>query len=192
MRKVLVTAATFMPIDVELAKLRPELRLEGTDDDLLLADFILSAAEAYEEFTNNVLCRSTWDLYLDAFPDSDTIETPGPLCEHTLDSPPVDATSITYYDESNVLQTLATTVYKVDVTDPLCGRITLKYGQSWPSTYSETNVVIVRFTAGYENSGAIKRSVKDGLMAKVQELYDGVDRAPIYYSLWANSRRVPF
>jgi uncharacterized phiE125 gp8 family phage protein len=183
MRKVLVTAATFKPLEVALVKRRPELRLTSStsaDEDLVIADMIESATEAYEEYTNNILCLSTWNLYLDVFPNE--IEVPGPLSS---------VVSITYLDTDGVLQTLATTVYKVDTTSPLAGRITLKYGEEWESTYPEANAVIVQFIAGYANAGAIPQRIKDGLIAKIQELYYGGDLSVIYKNRWLANRRKP-
>jgi uncharacterized phiE125 gp8 family phage protein len=182
MNKVLITPATFDPITVEEIKARPEIRIDASnhDDDPNLAQMLKSAIEAYQNFTGRVLCSSTWDLYLDAFPDE--IELPAPL---------VSVTSIGYYDANNALQTpLATTYYKVSTRNPIFGLITLKYGQTWPDTYPERDVVIVRFVSGYASAEDIPQTIKDGLLAKVQELYDGIDRTIIYEGCWINEARL--
>lgn len=181
MRKVLTTAATFQPLEVDIIKLRPELRLTTTTDDPVIAGYIRSAIAAYESFTNNVLCQSTWTLYFDEF--SAEMETPAPL---------VSVTSIKYLDSSGVEQTLSTDVYKPSTShNPLNGLIALKGGQSWPSTYEEMDAVYIECVIGYENPNAIPPSIIDGLVAKVQELYYGVDMSGRYEDCWSEYQRIP-
>lgn len=179
MRKVLVTASTFKALEVEEIKLRPELRITTDTDDQILQGFIHSAVEAYQEFTDHILCSSIWDLYLDEFPDE--IELPAPL---------ISVTSITYTDSAGVSQTLGASTYVVDTTSAVKGRVVLAYGEVWPSTYAQINVVRVRFVSGYANAAAIPWRVKDGLILKVQELYDGIDRSGLYEPCWIGNARL--
>lgn len=180
MRKVLVTPAMWQPLDIEDMKLRPEIRGFTTDDDdPVLLGFMLSAIEAYQEYTGHILCRSTWDLYLDAFEDE--IELPSPLSS---------ISSVNYRDSNGVWQVLATTYYTYDTTDAVKARLTLKYDQTWPSTYDEINSVRIRFVAGYVDAESIPYRVKDGLLLKIQELYDGIDRRAWYESCWAADARL--
>jgi uncharacterized phiE125 gp8 family phage protein len=181
MKKVLITAAMFQPIELEELKQRPEIHVDGSDHDLALLANLKSAVEAYEEYTDNVLCRSTWDLHFDGFPDCDVIKTPGPLAS---------VVSIKYLDAAGVEQTLPTSCYKVDTSNELAGRIALKHCQSWPPTYPEIDVVTVRITVGYENAAAIPQRIKDGLVLKVQELFDGIDRSMACWSCWDAKRRI--
>lgn len=185
MRTVLITPATFKPFSIEELKNRPELRISSTDDDANLVSMLDSAIEEYQEFSNRILCQSTWDLYLDEFPDDDDdccIETPGPLIAAGL--------SIGYTDTAGAAQTMTASDYVVDVTNPLVGRISLAYGKSWPSTYDQINVVIVRFVAGYTSAAAIPQNIKNGLLLRLQELYDGIDRSAGYRACWAAYQRI--
>jgi uncharacterized phiE125 gp8 family phage protein len=189
MRTVLVTEATFSPFRVEDIQNRPELRSTSTADLSYLEGYIKSAVEAYEEYTNSILCQSTWDLYLDEFPDGD-IETPGPL---------ISVTSIKYKDTANIEQTFSTDDYNYDVTNPLAGRIALESGEEWESTYGNINDVVIRFVAGYATANAIPQRIKDGLILKMQELYDGVQadswgrasNITSYEACWSRYRRIP-
>lgn len=182
MRKILITPATFKPLEVELIMVRPEIRgIVGSNDNLLVADFLESAIEGYQDYTGNILCRSTWDLYLDAFPKKD-IETPGPLA--TVES-------IKYQDSADAQQTLSSSSYVVDITDPMAGRIALVSGQSWGSTIAEINSVVVRLTAGYLNAGSIPQRIKDGLVAYIQEMLSGIDMSGVYHNKWQATRRIP-
>jgi uncharacterized phiE125 gp8 family phage protein len=179
MRKQLITGALFLPIEIDQVKQRPELRLEGIDDDPVIAEHIISAIGAFEEFSNCILCESTWDLTMDRFLKE--IETPGPL---------QSVTYIKYLDASGVEQTLPTTVYKVDTSSKLAGRIALRYGQLWEQTYQEINAVTVRIVAGYANPASIPQRIKDGLMLKIQELYYGGDLSEAYAECWRFHRRI--
>lgn len=180
MKKVLVTPATFEALEVDEIKVRPELRITGTSDDITLAAFIRSAVREYEDFTGHILCRSTWDLYLDTLEGE--IELPAPLSS---------VTSITYLDTEGVSRTLATTYYMADSYSDVYGRIVLKYNQSWPSVYGQTNSVTVRFVAGYADPSDIPPRIIDGLMLKIQELYDGINRQDAYRSCWIQDARLP-
>jgi len=180
MRKVLIATASFRPVEREYVKTRPELRLASSTDDRIVDDLIDSATEGYEEYTGNVLCLSTWDLFLDSI-ENDRIETPAPLV----------SASITYLDSAGASQVLATTVYKVDTSSELIGRITLRYEQTWPDFYGEADSIIVRLIAGYANANAIPRRIKDGLLAKMQEIYYGVNMSGVYEACWAARWRIP-
>ncbi len=178
MRTVLITPATWLPFEVEAIKDRPELRLSGiTEDDVTVAEAIQAAVEAYQEYTRRILCRSTWDLYLDEFPeDDDVIETPAPLAS---------VESLKYVDSSGTTITLASSEYCVGTADPLAGRIQ-KIGSStaWPLALERIDSVIVRFIAGYSCPNEIPRMIKDGLLLKIQEIMDGVDRSAAYEAKW--------
>ncbi len=197
MRRVLVTPAGFEPLDLEMVKARPELRIAGPTDDAVIADMIRSAVEAYEEYTGNVLCLSTWDLYLDGFPGHhhhhphDAIETPAPLAQISGDSPPVDVTSIAYLDGSGSSRMLPSSHYKLDMSSEVVGRIVLRHGQSWPHALHEANSVVVRFAVGYADADSIPRRIKDGLLLKIQELYYGGDLSASYQACWNKYRRIP-
>lgn len=180
MKKDLIVKAEFLPLEVEEVKLRPELRISGSVDDLVLLDLVGSATEAYEEFTDNVLCYSTWDFYFDSFPEAE-IEIPAPLTE---------VESIGYTDSAGALQTIDEADYVVDGHSKLCGRIAPAFGKSWPASSGEINSVVVRAIVGYANPAAIPRRIKDGLILKIQELYYGTPLDAVYHACWANFRRM--
>ena len=184
MRKVLVTAATFQPMDVEEIKLRPEVRgLTTPDDDPILLAAMRSAVEVYEDFTDHVLCLSTWDLYLDAWPDSGkSIELPAPLSS---------VSSVNYRDGVGAWQIMDKTYYVVDASNAVRGGVSLAYSQSWPSIYAEINSIRIRFISGFADSESIPYRVKDGILYKIQELYDGIDRRGLYEPCWVADARLP-
>lgn len=125
---------------ISLAQAKRQLRVDGTDDDILIAGLISAARNYVESQCSVSLVVATYRQTMDAFPCGDTI---------SLNFPPlVDVTSITYVDTAGATQTLATTVYSV-LTSERPGKIKLKYGQSWPSVRSQPDAVVITFRAGY-------------------------------------------
>lgn len=183
MRTVLITPATYLPFELDVLKARQEIRVTTTDDDDNLMAAQVAAIEEYEDFTGHILRESTWDLYLDCFPDSGEIELPAPL---------QSVTSVTYTDTAGASQTLSASTYVVDTTSRIAGRVVLAYNQSWPSTYDQINAIRVRFVAGYSDPADIPQKKLDGLVAKIQEIYDGINRSAIYEGLWQADRAFTF
>ncbi len=184
MKTILVTPATFKPLEVEYVKIRPEMRVSGAADDGVILDLIEAAALAYEHHTGNVLCRSAWDLVLDAFPAEDgAIETPAPLAS---------VTSVKYFDAAGAEQTLAAAACVVDGSSPIAGRIGSAYGYDWPETCARIGAVTVRASLGYANQASIPAAVRQGLMLKIQELYYGTDTSDAYEDCWNAYRRIAF
>jgi uncharacterized phiE125 gp8 family phage protein len=189
MQKVLITPASFRPLTADAILTRPEIRgIAGDSDKQVIEDFITSAIEAYEEWTNNVLCLSTWDLLLDRFPHwRDEIITPAPL---------VSVTSIEYKDTSGALQTMSATDYVVDTRNPIIGRIVPAYGRTWPHTFDEANSVTAQLVAGFTEEASplsserlIPQLAKDGLIAFIQEMLSGIDMSGVYHARWARFQR---
>lgn len=124
---------------VTVDSLRTHCRIDFQDEDDVLSGYLLAARRVVETDTERAMLTQTWTLTMDAFP-CDLIE---------LRRCPVQSvTSVTYLDTSGDSQTLATTVYAVDVSSEPA-RITLKSGQVWPTTYDQANAVTVTFVAGW-------------------------------------------
>lgn len=138
-------APTAEPLTLD--EVKRYLRIDGTDDDVVIEALMLAAREDIEVWTGRTLLTTTYALRLSDF---DWCTWYGRHDWLTLPRPPLQSvTSITYLDSNNASQTLATTVYQVDAySEP--GRITLKTGQSWPSTYTDSfNNVTVTYVAGW-------------------------------------------
>ena len=132
----LTTAPTAEPIDLAEAKLHA--RVDGSDDDVLVASWITAARLYCETFTRRALVTQTWKLTLDGF-----------ASKIVLPHAPLQAvTSITYIDAAGATQTVTSTVYAVD-TDAEPGIVRLGYGQTWPTTRGFANDVTVNYVAGY-------------------------------------------
>ena len=147
---------------VILVDMKLFLRVDGTEDDLIITSLIIAARRNAEIFCNRSFITTTWKISLPNFPT--TIELPRP--------PAISVPTVKYYDTDNVQQTLDTSYYETDFeSEP--GRITLAYGYSWPSVYDILLPVEVNYTAGF---GAAASDVPDDIITAVKlqvaELYE--------------------
>lgn len=131
---------------VSLAEMKLHLKQESsvTEDDEVIRAQIMTARSVVETATGANTCKlrtlmaTTYDLTLGCFPYLNYIQVPR--------VPLVSVSSITYVDTAGDTQTLATTVYSVNIAE---GRIYLAYNQTWPSLRgSIEDRVTVRFVAG--------------------------------------------
>jgi len=181
MRIVLITANTEEAITLQEAK--DHLRI-GSDmtDDARVARLIVAARLEFEQFTNRILMSSTWDAYLDSWPDDGKILVPGPV---------TSITTIKYQDTADAQQTWSSSYYVADlVSEP--ARIALAYGQTWPLIYYETNNIVIRFVGGYANAGSVPEDIKTGLYFAIQSIYDGnPELMKVAENFWYGRRWIP-
>lgn len=135
---------------VTLAEAKDHLGVEDTDEDARITALITAAVDRAETFTRRPFITRDADFFLDKLPaNDDPIELPRP--------PLRKVGSIKYIDTAGVVQTLATSEYKVDLSrEP--GRIPLAFDKDWPSVRDEANAVTVRFTAGYATPFTVNAS----------------------------------
>jgi uncharacterized phiE125 gp8 family phage protein len=148
---------------VTLAEARLHLRVDTTDEDVLIAALIRTARELAEARTRRALVTQTIEALFPAFPC-------GPL---ELPRPPLQAvTWVRYYDTTDVEFTVSAATYSVD-TASLLGRVVLRDGQSWPATtLRPLHGVIVRYTAGYgDGAGDVPERIRQWMLLTVGELY---------------------
>lgn len=126
---------------VTLDEVKSHLKIETTAEDTLLAIYVKAAENEAENRMRRAVSTQTWDLVLDSFPDGG-IEIPRP----PISSSAADVT-ITYYDSSGNLSTLASTAYTVD-SDSEPGWIVPSDDNEWPETYDMINAVRVRYGCG--------------------------------------------
>jgi len=149
----LKTAPETAPSDTEIleilsvADLKAESRRIDSSEDARFQDAI-EAAYIYLDGPNGYLNRAIlsqqWIGYLDEFDTQ--IELP---------IPPLSSVDLfEYRDTDGNWQTLATTVYAVDVND-LFGMVYLKKDQSWPHLYDERGSIRITFTAGMTDGAAV-------------------------------------
>lgn len=148
---------------VTLSEARGHLRVDHSDDDLLIMNLIVAAREHIEgTSTRRALITQTRDYWLPHF--SGSMEIPYP--------PLQSVTSVKYIDAAGAEQTLDSSVYAV-VSDDIPGRVELAYGESWPTVRRESNAVAIRFVAGYGAArGDVPATIRQGLLLLVGHLYE--------------------
>lgn len=144
---------------------KAHLLVTHNDDDDLIDRQIVAARQWVEHYTQRQLVTATWRLSLDAFPTCGDriIELPKP--------PAASVTSITYYDESGVSQTLASSKYILD-SDSEPARVAEAPNQTWPSTQSRINAVTMTYTAGYGDEGDVPAALKAAMLLIIGHYYE--------------------
>ena len=133
------TAPSVEPVSLALAK--QHLRVDHTDEDDLITEYIASARAWVESYLERSLLRQTWQMILDDFPAAgENIELRMP--------PAYDIVSFQYLDDDGD----ATTVPADDYDSLLavdCGIITLATGQAWPVPGDYPGPVRISYRTGY-------------------------------------------
>lgn len=136
-----VTNVTTPAQVVSLDLIKEHLRIDGTQDDTILASYIAAATAHLELVTGQLFSERTVDITLDDWPDGDTL---------SLEVWPIQSVaSVTYTDEDGADTVLSSSTY-VESLDGVPARLVLKSDQSWPTTtLQEADGVTIRAVAGY-------------------------------------------
>ena len=158
----LAVAASEEPVTVAEAK--AQARVDISTDDALITGLIVAARQLVEETTWRALVTQRWDLYLDAWPDGDTILLPRPPLRSIV--------TFEYTNDAGAATAVPAADYLVDaVSEP--GRLRLKASASWPSaTLREINGVHIRFEAGYGVASAVPQRYKQAVLLLVSTWYE--------------------
>lgn len=145
---------------VTVAEVKTHATIYVPDHDSMIESILIPAARrAAEQETGRSIAASTWEVWLDEFPDE--IELPYP--------PILAVTEITYVDQDGVTQTLSPSAYVLDAkSEP--GWVLPAEGTTFPSTADIANAVKVRYTAGY--GADCPADVKLWILAQVRHFYD--------------------
>jgi uncharacterized phiE125 gp8 family phage protein len=109
MSAFLVTGPGVEPLS--LAEAKAGLRIDSTDEDLLLTSLILAARGYVEQFTRRRLIAQTWRVVLDQWPQTSTL--PIPI------APLISLDAVRVRDGNGVATVVPTSLYRVDLTsDP--------------------------------------------------------------------------
>jgi uncharacterized phiE125 gp8 family phage protein len=182
MALICVTGPAVEP--VTLAEARDHMRVDITDDDVLIAGLITAAREHLETICRPQLAMitQTWRYVADGWPASDTLELrPWPL---------QSVTSVAYTSDAGVTATFASSNYVVD-TYSKPGRLRLKSTASWPGTTLQVlNGLVVEFVAGYGNtSAAVPQRLRQALLLLAAHWYENRELAVL---TGAMPKQLPF
>lgn len=165
----LVTGPTTEP--VTLAEAKAHCRVSITDDDGLIAGYILAARDHLEEITGRAFLTSMWSATFDNewpwYFDMDTRRH----CRliQLLKAPVQSVTSVTYVDTTGAIQTLATNQYVVDIASTI-GNVYPAYGVTWPSLRCQRAAITVRFIAGWTDN--FPDSLRQALLLLIGHWYE--------------------
>lgn len=157
-RKLITVPAS---LAVDLAKVKTDLRIDGSDQDALITTFINAATKACEHKIGRKIIDQTWELALDAFPD-DAIELP--FYKSTA------IVSVKYIDTAGVEQTIFASNYTLDNYDRH-NWLLPAIGYTWPDVQADTaNAVKVRFKSGDVATADVTENIQAWIILAVRDL----------------------
>jgi len=148
---------------ITLAEAKAQLRIESdeTADDTWITTSLTIVREQIEDLLNRSIMPQTLELAISTF--EDVIQLPKP--------PFTSLTSITYYDEDNVSQTLSSSLYLVnDFVEP--AEVVKESAQSYPAVYARPDAIRLTFVAGYADADSVPASIKQAMLMLLTDLYD--------------------
>ncbi len=161
---------------VSLADVKTFLRIDGTDDDAVLAILIASARRMAEEYTKRAFITQTWKLVMDRF-GGDTCAPVGNIAPYLaagdqsirLSRQPIQSiTSVKTTDGLNATTTVLAATYALDTSG---GIILLNEGYSWPSNLRDHAAVEVVYVAGWASAGAVPEPIRQGILQHIAASY---------------------
>lgn len=154
-------APTSEPITLAEAKAQLRIESDETADDTWITTSLTIVREQVEDLLNRSIMPQTLELAISTF--EDVIQLPKP--------PFTSLSSITYYDENNVSQTLSSSLYLVnDFVEP--AEVAKKSDQSYPAVYARPDAIRITFVAGYADAAAVPASIKQAMLMLLTDLYD--------------------
>lgn len=155
---------------VSLAEAKAHLRVDGSDEDALIAQLIMTARQTVELEARRALITQTLDLRLASWPGS-CLELPMP--------PLQSVTSITYTDYTGATGTVSTGDF-VTYTGIEPGRIVLKPDKGWPGvSLMPGPSLVVRYVAGYGSAAAVPAHLKQAILLLVGHFYENREASVI-------------
>jgi uncharacterized phiE125 gp8 family phage protein len=151
----LVTPATTLAVAV--SDMKTFLGVSHSDHDTMIENMIRAAMRMAEDVTGITLTTTTFRMYLDVFRDV------------MIPRYPIQAiSSVQYYDGSNTLTTLDTSLYDADIATIPCR---IEFLNS-PVVYDRLNAVQINFTAGHASVANINPGILQGIRMAVASMYD--------------------
>jgi uncharacterized phiE125 gp8 family phage protein len=144
----LVAGSTVEP--VSLAEAKAQCRVTASDEDGLIAGYLLAARSYCEDYVRRSFATVTRQLTLDG--NWPTVFDQCNVSRHTrivLPRPPAQSiVSVAYVDTTGTPQTLASNQYQFSTGD-ICGYIDQAYGVIWPTVRQQPDAITVQWIAGY-------------------------------------------
>lgn len=144
-------APTAEPITA--SDVKDAMRVTLTDEDSLIADWVVAARMAFEFASETQVMSATWKVKLRKWHHWFPVPRP----------PLVSVTSITYYDDNDTQQTVSSSDYLVD-TDKYPGEILFKQSFTKPKlSVDRLSPIEVVYTSGYSSSDNVPQDIKTAI-----------------------------
>lgn len=154
----IITQPTEEPVTV--AEIKSHLRIDTSDDDLMLGAMITAAREECEHLLERALAPQTVQLLLDEFPD----DIPLPL-------PPLrSVVSVEYAATDGTTVTMPSEDYTTDLGLEPSWLLLAADADDWPETDDVANAVTVTYQCGY-TAAECPKAIKQWIMLRVGTLY---------------------
>lgn len=166
---------------VDLAEAKQNLRIDGTDMDALVTQWIKGTTGLLEQEIGQCLMMQTWEVSLDEFPTRWPTWHHGP--EHRSDGirlphPVKTVQSVSYIDEQGQQQALPEMAWMLDA-DRYSTHLRPARGTSWPRTSRGPGAVVITVDCGYgEDATATPDALKLYILAKLVQQFDPVSTTP--------------
>ena len=144
---------------VSLTEVKRHVRVDSTDEDLLLGRLSAAATLQIETRTGTTFTDTAFTMRLHSFP----VRSAGLV--HLMWNPVVSINSVQYVDEAGVTQTVSSSNYEVD---SMSGLLRPKEDQEWPDTDEVLNAVTIKYTAGRTGS---MDDLKSAVLLLIGSLY---------------------
>jgi len=146
---------------ISIAEAKAHCRVTSTDEDGLIAGYILAARQYVESICGMALITQTVEAYFDSF------------ALLMLPRWPVQSvTSISYLDNAGAAQTLSPSDYHVN-SKARPAYVSRTYTGSWPDTYTRDNAVTVTLVVGFGDSpGSIPEPVRMAMLLLIGNWYE--------------------
>lgn len=149
---------------VTTAEAKNHLRVDISDDDILIDDFVSMAREKFEEENGRTMCTTTWKMVLDAWPRKPYIMLPRP--------PLASVTSVSYIDSDGNTTVWNSANYIVE-TLRTPGRIHLAENATWPSaTLRAASPITITYVAGWSDVADIPKRYKGAILLLAGQYYE--------------------
>lgn len=148
---------------VTLEEVKAHLRVDLSDDDLLIASYIGAATEMCEQVTGRAIMPQTWMLTAPSF----LIPNFG-----TLTRVPVISIDSIQYINMDGANTALTSFALSNFDDSGLAYIKPAFGEVWPSARVVDNSVRITYVAGYPNADSVPESIKNWIKLVVGSMYE--------------------